>query len=333
MLQSLLEHTSAQNFYFVYILHSEVSAENQDRIKQLCENYDNISVKFYNVTLEIHDFSFNSPEYADHINIEVYFRTLIHKIFINFNKVLYLDNDMIINTDVADLFNTDIGNNLVGACIDGEAVGNYCTNSEFKKYIDEVLQIKVPFKYFQTGVMLINTAQFRKEFDKYSLTEMAANAVYKRGVQDIFNAACHGKVFFLDSEWNVIAQNKEDRISTIRKSPFSVYKQYLDSRKNPKIIHYAGRQKPWEDPDMDFAIEFWDYAGRSPFYKVISNRITRNKIEETRDILQNKIDELQQYIKQNLNYEKITDEILIKRLIKRTVKLTLKKLYNFICGR
>jgi len=335
MLQSLLEHTSAQNFYCVYILHSEVSAENQDRIKQLCENYDNVSIKFYNITLEIHDFSFNSPEDANHIDIEVYFRALIHKIFNNFKKVLYLDNDIIIQADVADLFRTDIGNNLIGACIDGEFIGNYYSNSETKEYTDEVLQLKEPLKYFQAGVMLINIAQFRKEFDNYSLTKMAARAVYKRGVQDIFNVACHDKVFFLDSEWNVIAQNKEDRISTIRKSPFSVYRQYLDSRKNPKIIHYAGKQKPWEDPDMDFAIEFWNYTGKSPFYKVISDRITRNRIEETRDILKNRSDELQnridevcQYIKQNLNYEKITEEILIKRLIKRTVKLTLKKIIS-----
>jgi len=350
MLQSLFEHASTQNYYEIFILHSNVNAENQDRIKELCENYNNIFIEFYNMTLDIQDFSFKASENVNFISIEAYFHTFIHKIFINYNKVLYLDSDIIIQADVADLFKTDIGNNLIGACIDGETIGNYCSNSEFKKYIDEVLQIKEPFKYFQAGVMLFNLKQFRKEFDDYSLSEMAVHTVYLCGNQDVFNTACYNKVFFFNPEWNVLVQNKEDRISTIRKSPFSVYRQYLDSIKSPKIIHYAGRQKPWEDHDMDFAIEFWYFARKSPFYEEIISRITKNKIDESQSILQNKIDESQsilqnridesqnilqnkiddvyQYIKQNMDSEHLADEINIKRLIKRTVKLTLKKIIS-----
>ena len=39
----------------------------------------------------------------------------------------------------------------------------------------------------------------------------------------------------------------------------------MASRKAPKIVHYAGFDKPWKNPWCDFAPLYWSYAQETPF--------------------------------------------------------------------
>ena len=48
-------------------------------------------------------------------------------------------------------------------------------------------------------------------------------------------------------------------------APANVYKAYMASRKAPKIVHYAGFDKPWKNPWCDFASLYWSYAQETPF--------------------------------------------------------------------
>lgn len=49
----------------------------------------------------------------------------------------------------------------------------------------------------------------------------------------------------------------------------------MKSRNNPQIIHYAGFQKPWTDPDCDFASIYWRYARETPFYERLLKRVVK----------------------------------------------------------
>lgn len=282
MVQSFLENSSVQSKYALYIMHTSVTEKNQREIRNLGKNYPNVFIEFYNMSFDIIPFRFKVSRFTEHISNETFYRTLIHKVFSNFDKVLYLDCDMVVKADVADLFKTDTGNNLVGACIDGDFIGNYCSMNDIRKYADETLKLHNPLQYFQGGVILVNIAQFRKEFNDHWLANLAMTADYRWGDQDVFNVSCQKRVFFLDPNWNVMVQHKSDRIATIKKSPFNIYTHYMNSRKIPKIIHYAGEQKPWDDPEMDFAEEFWNIAKRSPFYEILLNRMMKYPIPKSR---------------------------------------------------
>ena len=286
MIQSLLEHSSAQNKYELYILHTDITDDNQKKVKALAGAFPNVFIEFYDMSLEILPFRFKVSEYTEHISNETFYRTLLHKVFGNYNKVLYLDCDMIIQADVAELFKADIESNLIGACIDGDFVGSYCSIDDAKDYTDKVLELQNPLKYFQGGVLLVNIEQFKKEFDDHWLANKAMTANYRWGDQDTFNVICQERVFFLDPGWNVLVQHKGDRMGVIKKCPFYVYRNYIDSRKDPKIIHYAGTQKPWDDPEMDFAGEFWGVARRSPFYEILLTRIAKNHLPEVETFTQ-----------------------------------------------
>ncbi|MDR0412131.1 MAG: DUF4422 domain-containing protein [Treponema sp.] len=266
MIQSLAEHTSSNRNYEICVLHTDISDENKKKMWNMVKIYPNIHLIFYNIAMDISDFSFRCSEWGEHISNETFYRTLLHKIFTNYKKVIYFDSDMIIKADVAELFDTDIGDNLIGACLDPDFIGMYCSNFDSKFYTETVLKIKHPFEYFQGGVLLVNIEQFKGGFSDTELAEEAAVSNYRWVDQDLFNVACHGKVAFIDMSWNVMVQHKWDRLKVIKQCPFEISKQYFDARENPKIIHYAGGQKPWIEPWIDFGSDFWSVAYRNVYF-------------------------------------------------------------------
>ena len=56
---------------------------------------------------------------------------------------------------------------------------------------------------------------------------------------------------------------------------------YLNARKEPKIIHYAGPEKPWFEPEMDQGNIFWQYARKTSFAEIIVARMVEKKAAET----------------------------------------------------
>ena len=272
MIQGLLENSSAEK-YGIYILHTDITLENQKKIKTMSSDFPNVFICFCDISPDVADFPFKVSEITKHISKETFYRTLLHKIFSNFTKVLYLDADMVIQADVAELFRTNLNNNLIGACLDVDFVGMYYSNIEARGYADNILKLRQPVKYFQAGVLLFNIERFREKFTDFHLANLALTANYRWGDQDVLNVCCHENVLYLDPQWNVMVQHKYDRIGIIRKCPLHIYQQYMKSRDTPKIIHYAGEQKPWDDPEMDFAERFWAAARRTPFYEVLLHRM------------------------------------------------------------
>ena len=63
-------------------------------------------------------------------------------------------------------------------------------------------------------------------------------------------------------------------------APRMLYEEYAFARKTPKMIHYAGYQKPWEVVDCDMAEYFWEYAKLSPYYPRLLRGIKRCLAEE-----------------------------------------------------
>jgi lipopolysaccharide biosynthesis glycosyltransferase len=100
--------------------------------------------------------------------------------------------------------------------------------------------------YFNAGVMLIDMANWR------------ANAIAERALQHLRR---YGKrVFFRDQEAlnAVIGSNwdpLEDRWN-VSANPFHAKQQHLGNHK-PAIIHFAGRIKPWNLPDLGAAQDLY----------------------------------------------------------------------------
>ena len=57
-------------------------------------------------------------------------------------------------------------------------------------------------------------------------------------------------------------------------APAKAYYDYLQSRNQPRIIHYAGFIKPWNDASCDLADIYWSYARQTPFYEILIQQLS-----------------------------------------------------------
>jgi lipopolysaccharide biosynthesis glycosyltransferase len=227
--------------------------------------------------------------HIEHISIETYFRIFIPDIMTDYHKVLYLDGDMIVNTDLAKLYATNIDGFLLGAVRDYDMAGVYNSNNmsitniidpNRKNYIDKVLGLKKPYDYFQAGVILFNLDEMREKLDTSEIMKFAASRRFEYMDQDVLNYFSQGKVKYLDSAWNVLYDWNHWRIANvISRAPHKMYWEYMQSRKKPKIIHYGGSRKPWHYPEEDFGEFFWQIAKNSAYFGIIISRMIQHRID------------------------------------------------------
>ena len=137
------------------------------------------------------------------------------------------------------------------------------------KYSLDVLNLKNPYAYFQAGVMVFNTAELRRYHTVPEWLRIATNPIFIYNDQDILNSECQGRVVYLPADWNVTHNIFGRAEKLYPMAPNSVFDDYQAARRSPKIVHFAGAIKPWQNASCDMASYFWKYARNTPFYEVI----------------------------------------------------------------
>ena len=279
---SLIENSSPENNYDIVILYNDIDKYNQNKLENLCT--ENISIRFFNMS-EI------MKQYKDlwyihwHYSEAMYYRFIIPQIFSNYQKVLYLDGDIVINCDIAELYDINIENNWIGAIIENSMKH---PKSPAFNYIEKTLKLDKN-KYFSSGIMVFNIEQLSKInlFEKcISVLKDLKTPLFPD--QDVLNIICNNHTKYIDItynlQWNII--NYYKNIETY--IPQETVKQIEEAKKHPKIIHYCGAFKAWKRPDLPYAEYFWHYARKSPFYEEIlfenlkkSSNTSKNEFEST----------------------------------------------------
>ncbi len=263
---SMLKNASPDYFYDIVILEKDFSAYNKRLMSEFFACFENASVRFVNVASMIQ--AYNLQTSNEHISAETYYRFLIQKVLPGYNKVLYLDSDLIVEGDVSELYSTEMDDNLVAAARDIDYLGNLNMNDgERMKYTREVLELEDPYDYFQAGVLVLNTAEMRKLYPFQKWLEIATEPKYIYDDQDILNAHCQGRVVCLDNDWNVM-NDCGGRIKKVFSfAPADIYDKYMAAYATPKVIHYAGFEKPWKPGPCDLGEVYWLYARETPFFE------------------------------------------------------------------
>ena len=272
---SMVENASKDRFYDIVVFEKNISMRHRQAMLDLLADHPNVSLRFHNVwrLIKGYDLSTNN----EHISMETYYRFLIQEVLGCYDKVLYLDSDLIIQGDVAQLFDTELGNNLLAAAIDIDFLGNLNNNDGQRlAYARDVLRLADPYAYFQAGVLVLNTAEMRRLHTVAEWMGIVSSVDYIYDDQDILNAECQGRVVRLPNEWNVMHDCGGRVANVFTFAPNDVFDTYQAARRAPKVIHYAGWEKPWVNPDCDYADVYWSYARRMPFYEMLLGRLAES---------------------------------------------------------
>lgn len=202
---------------------------------------------------------------SGHITREAYTRLLIPDMFSKYEKVLYLDCDLISTTDISKLYDIDITGFALGA------INDIFIQNEFYDNLKHSLPKDILENYFNSGVLLINN----KYFHSHNLYE-ASIALANSGRnflchdQDVLNIVCGKMTKTLDASWNFRWQYYIMNQTSLMPRDKSIL--YEKAKNNPFIIHYSSWHKPLNTWDETYAPQFWENARRSPMFEHIKKK-------------------------------------------------------------
>lgn len=271
-LRSIVAHMSAEHIYHIVIFHTDITDENKKKIMMSIPDVKNMKVDFLNIGRYVDGYNLCGRM---HITVETYYRFLILDIMKQYQKVLYLDCDLIVRADLAELYDVDLKKNLLGAVRDPDFTGQLnIPGFDTMEYCVETMKMRNPYDYFQAGVLVLNIVEMRKITTVEKLLDIAEQNLYRYSDQDILNILCEGRVTYLDMAWNHIHDCNRERIkNTVEWAPAQIRDAYMEARKAPKIIHYAGFVKPWISPREEFSEDFWAAARETVFYELLIYRM------------------------------------------------------------
>ena len=287
LIHSIAGHSSPDYLYDIIIFNRNIAQRNIKLLKDEFADNPNMSIRFYDISSYITGYK-DSIAIRGHWSIETYYRLFIQDILKGYDKVIYLDADLVVLDDLAKLYQVDINGCLLAAAKDPDSVGLYCgahpgaekylrmdqLDLRKQKYVNNVLKLKDPFNYFQAGVLLLNLDAIRTEWKDDVAINLALSRKWELQDQDVLNVLADGKVKFIDMSWNVMYDWKYKRLkNVIALAPRELYKEYVKAHAAPKIVHYAAPDKPWHNPECDYGYLFWEYARKSVFYEAIIERM------------------------------------------------------------
>lgn len=265
---SLLQHTSEKYFYDIYVMHKSMGIPQRRRLESLKTPNTNITILDCKP-----EWTKNLGRLSSKIQTMLY-RLLIPELLPQYEKVLYLDCDIIVLGDVAELYQYDISNNIFGAGYDGFG------ETWIKHYKDFGLDAE---HTFNSGVLLINRKRFMEERVKEKCFGMLeedpsvdfGKRKYELPDQDVLNIVCYKKVFHFPLNWNFPAMHLDERFTPTELQ----IDRFNEAKKDIKILHYAG-EKPFVLPDMVKADVWWSVARQTIFYEEMLKMMADNAAQE-----------------------------------------------------
>ena len=221
-----------------YCLNNNVINQLNNSLESLFEYNDIDNLNIYIISQDNEELDIEQIKFNNYLNFRQIKKTNLPtaylRIFLpnDLNKVIYLDCDTIIEADLTELYNIDLGDKLIAGVLD------YNMNSCRKFDLDY-------YQYINTGVLILDLEKLRNfnfkdkclEFIKSFKEDLVYND------QDVINFVLKDNIFILEDKWNITP------------NPIKIKSLPIERK---KIIHYAG-SKP-DDPSKCplQMIEIWN---------------------------------------------------------------------------
>lgn len=243
-LNSAVKNSSADRKYKAIVLHQDLSEANIKKLKALESDNFQIELTPMKANFEVLDDRMSNRLRCDYFTLTIYFRLFIPAMFPEYDKGIYIDSDVVLTDDIAKLFDTDIGDNFIGACNDL----SIADIPPLVAYTENAVGVKGK-EYINSGVLLMNLKKMREcDFEGHFLNLL--NTYHFDSIapdQDYINAMCNGKIYYLDEVWDAMPNDNAQPLS------------------NAKLIHYNLFSKPWCYDNIQYEEFFWKYAEDSGY--------------------------------------------------------------------
>lgn len=251
-LYSMLKNRDRNFRYNIVVICAGLSVANRKSILKLIEIEQDVEIGITDVSSREAEVEYDVGSY---LSVATIYRLLLFSdIFREYDKIIYLDCDTIVEGDISRLYFAKMNGKPLAAVEETgfrqmsylkKAV--YLNNSypfNVDNYRTDALCMSHPESYFNAGVLLIDLAASRENFSFEEVLELLHCGKFFYNDQDILNILFDGQVELLDYEWNY--QNSSELLVKLKPQVYG--EMYADViRNNPKIIHYVSSHKPWNE--------------------------------------------------------------------------------------
>ncbi len=285
---SLIKHANPKRYYRVIILHDGLNFHNYIHLRNLVTR--NCEIQFHRISHSmylraiIRHCSKKTGSGDFYSSAIYYYRSFIARLYPQYEKAIYIDSDTILMSDIAELFDTDLGDNVIGATVDPKV----SAVPEFRNYVEHALNIPAE-NYVNSGVLLMDLKKMRKMhylsrmiqiINEYDASLVAPD-------QDYLNVICAGKIMHLPEVWNMTPVGEGAPTGT-------------------KLVHFNLFKKPWQCDDVDGEKIFWAAAKNSGYYGELMHQKENFSVKELRI----KEDQLQALIQKADKLSKVKEPLI-----------------------
>ena len=240
-IRSAMDHLKEDRQVVLYILDGGIRPSNRRRIEQSL-NSNRIDIQWVKPSSERLEKVALSCQNS--YPISAYYRLLLPEIIPEtYDRVIYLDTDLIVLADLENLWSMEFGDYYLLAAQD--AANRHMYWPKHLKHLDlQKMGVTEKDKYLQSGVLVIDLKKWREEGIGDRLIEFIANQTeLPYPDQDALNFVLAGKWYELDPRWNQIPV--VHHFKTWQDSPYNQQKLF-EVVNHPFIIHYGSKPKPWD---------------------------------------------------------------------------------------
>ena len=270
MVRSVLENLNPTWQLRVHVITTNLKASTQTRLRSSWPQ-ERLSVHFMNVDPE----SLDGLKVSRHISVAAYLRLRASTLLpADLSKVIYLDADLIVESDLSVLWCWEMSGHpllavrdMLFPCMDtavalpeAKYLGTIAALPTYRR-----LGLVPDEKYFNSGVMVIDLVRWREERAEDRLFQYLREAGQQVNFwdQDALNAIFARRWLELPPEWNYQLWSA-DRYPEGATSLFSK-QEFEQARLAPRVIHFVGHLKPWliESPPKLCHPRFFHYLDQT----------------------------------------------------------------------
>lgn len=159
-------------------------------------------------------------------------------IFSQQEKILYLDSDMLIQKDLEELYNTDLGNAYAGVVNDAITLWD----KEHREWLHSTGSI-----YFNSGMLILNLKKMREDGIPEKLLEYRLTGNNFFMDQDALNVVFAGNIRLVSPQYNLLncffSWHSIEEMETLYQIEFPRCEEFVFQ--NAAILHFGDEKKPW----------------------------------------------------------------------------------------
>lgn len=230
---SIMNAADNPHKYFIHVLGSDLSDESKSALI-------NSGNKVEIIDVDANLFSNIDFEHA-HVSKTALFKFMLPEIFNDYEKILYIDGDVLIQKDLENLYCTDISSHYAAVVRDYHIMNS--------KYMFIVNRYGIA-DYFNSGVMLMNLKKMREDGISKKLMEkkkeLILNSEFTFMDQDALNLVLNKKVKYMSVDFNFLnCYYSEISTTEMAKLTESNVFRISEIYRKPTVLHIGGGDKPW----------------------------------------------------------------------------------------